>query len=245
MRNRTGIIAAALTALLACGATGCGKSKKKEAIAENRQKWEESLKDSVAALESRYDSIQKTLESRRDEVEELLPSFSRVDNPRYVDGFYIDSEWKDRYPLQQTGIVARILDDESIELVAACSGNRFTAIELSGDGWSRRTATVEPDQALNRTFGGLTTVAFSGPETDSIAMSLAGAPAPVTITYLGASPKSASLTPAQARMLTLTARLWDGRRQVRQAEKELPATLKKLQILKTREPKADPGKAEE
>lgn len=241
MKRKSALLAAGLALLITAGATGCGNRTKKEEIAAKRDKWEASLKDTISSLEQKRDSLQKRIETDRDEVETLLPRFSRVDNPRYVEGFYIDSSEKDRYPLQATGITARLLDNESIEFVAACEGNRFTAIELSDGENSRRSADIAPDQALNYTRGNLTTVAFSGADADSIAMFILGAnPENLSVSYLGSRPKRVKLSSSQAGHLVLTSRLWQSRSNIRKAEKELSATLKKLQIMNTRD--AENGK---
>ena len=104
--------------------------KEKSDKAVERERWIESLNDSVALYKSQIDSATSRLEELHDNVGLMLQDFEYVNNPREVEGYYIYKGWRQRYPLQGNGLVARISKDEGLELIACHKGAPFTSVAM-------------------------------------------------------------------------------------------------------------------
>lgn len=221
-----------LLTLLAASAASCGQVRKSEAAKEH-EAWEQSLNDSVAALRASVENDTRLIDSLHQEVGRLLPLFDRIDDPRQVEPFTIRKGWTARYPLTSTGLVARITENENIELVAALAGGTFDRLTVSAPRLGEQSTDVVPhDQALNYRAAGLNTVAFSGLRADSVARLIALAPeGSVTVAY-GAT--SRRLPAAEQQMIADTWRLADAHRQAQIKERQLLITDQKIKILQQR-----------
>lgn len=205
-------------------AAGSGCSPKKPEAAEQREKWLESLNDSITAYQKQTEEVNSQLDDARKRVGELIGSFDYVSHPREVEGYYILNGWKERYPLRETGLVARVTEDERFELIATLTGAHFNEVGVTADGETLQTEVVPHDQALNYRAGNLNTVCFTGSRADSIgALISAHEASKITVTYLN-GPKTGSLTlpESEKAMIAATWRLYDSQRTVHSYEKELP-----------------------
>ncbi len=232
------LISIAGTALALAAVLGsCADKSAKERVAEQRRQWEASLTDSVASVRRQTDSVKSRLESLRSETDRLLGEFRCIDNPREVEKYYLPSVKGYSYPLTSTGLGARLMANEQLELVAVLSGPRFTGIAISGGDMKLRTHDVVPDQALNYRSGNITTVAFSGRDIDSIASSLATMEGKVTVTYFdgGRQVGETTLSEPQAKALLLAGQLAHTRRETLLSEKRLLLLGRKLSMLESRE----------
>ena len=136
--------------------------------------------------------------------------------------------------LNSTGVAARVLKSEGLELVAALSGARFNTLRAMSGNESAETDRVPADQALNYTAGGLTTVAFSGAKADSVAMLISrNAASSVTLQYLndGKIAKSISLTDLQKQWISQTWQLCSMQKEIHSLENSMLLSGRKLQIL--------------
>ena len=224
--------------MTATGLTACRDKSRKEAIADQRVKWEESLKDSLVRYEKELEETQRALPELRGRVNELLQNFTLVNNPREVEGYYIYAPARAAYPLTSTGITARLTKSEAPEIIAALKSGNFSAIRISApDGASVTSATVPYDQALNYRAGGLNTVAFTGAQADSLLRFVAShGSKPLTVEYLNPQKvTSAKIAGQQLETLTATAHLLEAREELHRAEISLPALSRKIQRLKSRE----------
>ena len=224
------ILAAAMT--LTVGA--CKKYDGSKAEAQ-RQQWAESLNDSIARLtkERAQDSL-RVIELRAGIAAEI-GNFTEVSNPREVEPYYILTAFRGAYPLTSTGIAARIMKSEQLELVAALSGDRFNSIRVTSGDASVNSATVPADQALNYTSGGLTTVAFSGGAADSICDLVARSAAdPVRLEYLqnGAVRKTVTLSDRQKQWLGATWKVCGAQKESHLLEQKMLIDSRKIEILK-------------
>lgn len=227
-------IAALLSGLLILG--GCSSSgKKNEKLEQQRLSFEAEMADSLALYQSRLDSLQGAIPRMMTEVDSMLRNFDRVENPREVEGYYILRSARKNYPLEQTGLIARITNNETLEIIAALRGGFFDHIEVS-DGTSTATSAVVPhDQALNYRIGNFTTVAFTGPEADEVARLIAESTNAPTVTFLNPGKTgSLKLSEQQRSTISETYRLYAKRRQINAAEKEVPLLARKCEILKAR-----------
>lgn len=234
---------AVVLVLVSC--TGCAKRVEKSDKAMEHERWIASLEDSVAALRQEASAAEMRLDEATAEVSSMLENFDYVSKPREVEGYTILKGWGSRYPLTSTGLVARITESEGLELVAALSGSTFSRIAVSAGGERAESAVVPHDQALNYRTAGMTTVAFSGPEADSVAALIAGNSGDrIELSFLenGVTGKI-SLPEANIRMIAETWRLYSLRREVEQLERKLPlinARVSTLRRLKDRRAGASP-----
>lgn len=238
--------AAPLLLLLLAGAAGCKKYTGEKA-AQQRQEWLASLSDSITALNGRRAADSLRLEELRGTIAESLASFTQVANPREVEPYYILSRFKGAYPLSGTGVAARMMRNEQAELIAALRGARFNAVRAVSGSQSATSATVAADQALNYTAGGLTTVAFTGAEADSVCRLIADHRAePVTLEYLQNGSVAGKIT-LSADQKTWVADTWDlcsANIEAHRLEKSQLTDSRKIEILevKLREQREATGK---
>ncbi len=235
IRHRS--ILTAGVALLLLSVSSCRDKSRKEAIAAERDRWEASLKDSLDHFEKQLEEKQHNLPLMREEAGLILGEFTYVENPREVEGYYILTSARNNYPLTSTGITARLTKGESPEVIAALSGGNFSAIRLSvPSGESVESQTVPYDQALNYRAGGLNTVAFTGGSADSLLNFAFSHPdEEMTLTYLNPGEvRKIKIAAKDRKVLESTMRLVKSRKDLRQAEAEIPALSRKIQRLKSR-----------
>ncbi|MDE5653202.1 MAG: hypothetical protein K2I48_07035 [Muribaculaceae bacterium] len=236
---------ASLTVLAGCILTGvilsaCGSDNKRaEAAAAAREEWHDALRDSIARITNLREKDSLEITSIRTRIDELLPEFTPVENPREVEPYYILSAFRGSYPLRSTGIAARVTASQRFELIAALNGQGFDAIRIvAPDGTSATSATVAHDQALNYTSGSLTTVAFTAGPSDNIGRLVeARGDAPLTLEFLrgGKCVASHKLSDAQKRWISTTWRLADCRKSLDSLENASTINSRKLGILVMRE----------
>lgn len=219
MKSTNAIYSSLLAAALfsACGV------KQPKAV-EERNAWIDSLNDSIALYQKKTAEVQEKLASQRMEVGQLLQNFDYVNNPREVEGYYILKSWKARYPLNATGLTARVTEDERFELIATLSGKKFTSIAVSASSETLSTDVVPHDQALNYWDGSLDKVCFTGSKADSIGWLLSqNHDAKCTAAFLEGSPVSNFNIPKdEVEMVGRTWQLYTAQRECHALEKELP-----------------------
>lgn len=219
---------------LCLGGTGCKKYTGEKAAAQ-RQEWLASLRDSISTISAQRQADSVRLDELRTRLTDEIGRFTQVANAREVEPYYILSAFKSKYPLSSTGIAARMMNNEQIELIAALSGSRFNAIRVSSGNATATSLTVPADQALNYTSGGLTTVAFTGPQADSISEVVGSHRAdPVRLDYLqnGSVAKSITLSADQKEWIAGTWDVCGAHEEARHLEKQLLVSGRKLEILK-------------
>lgn len=212
-----------------------GCAHKNDSGERARSAYKEVLADSIAATEAEIDSCNNNVAILSEKVNELLPDFVPVNKAREVEGYTIFRGWESRYPLQQTGLVARIAENEGLELVAALSGGVFDQIRVSGPTASEFSEIVPHDQALNYRRDGLTTVMFTGARADSIAMLIADNELnPVTVTYLQGGRQTGSwrMPEDYKKMISITWLLSSTHREQNRVERRAMMLGEKLKILR-------------
>ncbi len=159
---------ALLPALLLASCAGGNTDKNKA-----KNEYAKALNDSIEAIQRDIDSCENRLHAMSDNVDLWMRDFTVVDNSKEVEAYYIFNGWQDNYPLQSTGIVARISANERLELIASLKGATFNAVMVQSGTDSATTAVVPYDQALNYRREGLNTVMFTGEEADAVAKLIA------------------------------------------------------------------------
>lgn len=241
MKTTTTFLYAAVSAILAVTMAGCGHKNEKSPAAAEHEQWLASLPDSVEKAKSDLQAAESRLTMLHDSVGRMLARFEHADNPRQVEGYTIIRGWSRSYPLTSTGIIARITEDERLEIIAALKGGVFSRIKaVASSGEVAESDDVPHDQALNYRQSGLNTVAFSGAGADSIAALAASASGPVTIEFLNPGHTgSIRLDGADLENLRQTWLLYQTQRQAEQLERSLPLLSKKIDILRRRIDRAD------
>lgn len=203
--------------------SACGGSKKTEAE-QKREAWLASLNDSIALYQKQMEGVSAELSEVQRKVGEMVGDFDYVNNPREVEGYYIYKGWKSRYPLTQTGLVARVTEDERFELIATLTGGFFNEIAATSDGVTASSGVVPHDQALNYRAGNLNKVCFSGEKADSVgALIAAHQSGPVTVSYLDGRRTGSLQLPADERlMVAATWQLYSMQKKAHSLEKEMP-----------------------
>ena len=225
------ITIAILPALLLASCAG-GNADKDKAKNDYRQ----ALADSITAAQRNVDSCENRLKVMTDNVNQWMRDFTVVNNSREVEGYYIFNGWQNRYPLQSTGMVARISNGERLELIAALKGSTFNAVMVERGEKSATTAVVPHDQALNYRREGLNTVMFAGAEADSVAQMIADNELNVVkIIFLeNGKPKGSWQIPEDyKKMISATWMLYSSRQQQMRLEAEMKKEFKKIEILRT------------
>lgn len=224
-------ISAILTAVLLASCAG-GTADKDKAKNDYRK----SLSDSITAAQKRIDSCESRITLLTEDVSRRLQDFSIVDNAKEVESYYILTGWQNRYPLQSTGLVARISNGESLELIAALKGSTFNSIKVESGSDSAASSVVPHDQALNYRREGLNTVMFAGEAADSVARLIAdNAMNPVKVVFLenGDVKGSWQMPDDYKEMVSATWTLYSSRRQQMNLEANMKLLHKKIEILRT------------
>ena len=203
-------------------ASGCKKSGKTQA-ALAREEWITSLNDSIAEYQATIDSCTSGLERLHASLEEELKDFTLVSNPREVAGYYILDGWQSKYPLQKTGIVARISEDEGLEVVAVLSKGVFNHLKLECENETYISPVVPHDQALNYKTSEWNSVCFTGSAADSIAMFIANhSNGKINLSFIENKTSGAFVVPQDEKaMITSTWNLYKKRREVKELEKTM------------------------
>lgn len=210
---------------------GCSRVKK-PAAAEEREKWIESLNDSIADYKRLIDSTSNELNMIHSEIGELITEFEFVSNPKAVEGFYIYKGWKSKYPLSTTGMIARINESEGLELLATLKGGTFNRIEVSDPNETLTSETVEHDQALNYRTQSFNTVCYYGGKADSIAMMISdNMPDKITVEYLGSGKKSSIVLPSdQKEMIAATWQLYSRQQESKKLERNMTVWSHRIEV---------------
>lgn len=197
---------------------------KKTAAEEEREKWLLSLNDSIASYKSKIESDGKELDVIRTDIGSMIVNFDHVSNPKLVEGYYIYKGWNTRFPPVQTGITARITQNEGFELIAASTSATFDQIKVNAGGEEAISDVVPHDQALNYRAGSLNRVCFYGNAADSIGILIAShLPDTITLTFINGGKSSNYTIPAdQKEMIAATWQLYSSQREAHRLESEIP-----------------------
>ena len=233
------IMALALIMLAGC-------AKKNESGKEMQKSYQVALDDSIKNVTFKIDSCNDVAKSLQDKIANLLPEFRAVSKAREVEGYMIFQGWENRYPLQNTSIVARLSESRQLELIGVLKGGEFDRIRVSVPSQTAETAAVPFDQALNYRQGGLNTVLFTGPEADSVAQLIADNELnPITVTFLngGRTTGTWKMDHDNAKMITMTYLLYSANKDHKRLEQESLKLGEKLKLLRQHQ-EAGKNKAE-
>lgn len=197
---------------------------KTPAAVEEREKWLLSLNDSIAKYEKERGEVELKIQQAREKAGGMVEYFDYVNNPREVEGYYIFSGWKTRYPMQKTALIARVTQDERFELIATLTGGHFNEIGVTSAGETVSSEVVPHDQAFNYRAGNLNTVCFYGEKADSIGKFIAShSTGEIAVIYLNpAKTGTLNLPSDEKQMIARTWELYAAQKHLHSLEKELP-----------------------
>lgn len=229
------LLALPLVCLCACGGAGEGSDpaageKGAPTAADRREAWRGSLADSVDALQVRYDECQEECERARERFATLLERFEIVNDPMLVEPYRVEKGWKNYDTTGKQGILARVLEDGTIEIVATTAGD-FSSITLSSGGECVSSGSVPSGNALHATVGSLTRVAFNEAEALA-AFTATHRDQPVTLTF--SNGKSFALSKAQKDMIADTWTFAQTLAEINELERRESVIYNKLQLCQTK-----------
>lgn len=220
----------ALPVLLLASCTGSKTDREKK-----MNTYMEALGDSITSNEARIDSCNSRITVLNGTINDMTAGFAVVNNSREVEGYYILDGWQKRYPLSSTGIIARISDNEQLEIIAALKSATFNTMTVRTPGGNIMSETVPHDQALNYRREGLNTVMFSGSRADSIAALIANNELNnISVDFLeGNAVKGSWQIPDDyKKMISATWRLYSARRELRTLERTTVMLREKINLLR-------------
>lgn len=199
-------------------------SQKKSDAQKEREGWLLSLNDSIASYQKQMEEVSSRLSEAQKEVGRKIAAFEYVSHDREVEGYYILRGWESHYPLQSTGLIARISKNEGLEIIAALTGATFNEIAVSADGNTVTSGVVPHDQALNYRTGSLNRVCFSSVKADSIGCFIAGmGTKDISLIFLEGNPvKAITLDKSQQKMVAETWSLYNSQMEAHRLEREMP-----------------------
>ncbi len=212
-----------------------GCAHKNESGKEAQESYKKALEDSISNVTAEIDSCNDVAASLTDKIGSLLPEFRSVNKAKEVEGYTIFQGWENRYPLQNTGLVARLNASRQLELVGVLKGGEFDRIRVTVPSGSAESAVVAYDQALNYRRGGLNTVLFSGDEADSIAALIADNELnPITVTFLngGKSTGTWKMPNDYAKMITMSYLLYSSNLEQQRLTQKSHLLTEKLKLLR-------------
>lgn len=221
--------------LAACSHTGenadkGGAAGVKSGNTDPRQAWCRNLKDSLDLYRQQNDTLQSRIEAVRSEFTALVSDFEIVTDPMLVEPYRVVRGWKGHDTTGRQGILARVLEDGSIEVVVTAAGD-FSSVTLSSSGESVKSCTVPAGNALHTRTGGLTRVAFN--EAAPLAAFVAGhISKPVTLTLSGG--KSFTLNGAQKKMMADSWRFASLQKELNELERRESVIYNKMQLVRTK-----------
>ncbi|MDE6296418.1 MAG: hypothetical protein K2L89_01095 [Muribaculaceae bacterium] len=212
-----------------------GCAKKNESGQKAQDSYKEALEDSIKSVSAEIDSCNSVATTLSDKVGSLLPEFRAVSNPHEVEGYMIFQGWEKRYPLTETGVVARLSESRQLELVAALKGGEFDRIRVSAPSVTAESDVVKYDQALNYRANGLNTVLFTGAQADSVAQLISENELnPIMVTFLngGKSVGTWKMHNDNVKMITMTYLLYSSNKEHKRLEQESLKLGEKLKLLR-------------
>lgn len=213
---------AVISASAVLSLSSCKKVKTPQSALEHEQ-WIESLNDSVRRYQSEQDKINAEIPQLNDKIKGLLEKFSFVKNPKAVEGFYILKPWAGKFPLTQTAVIARITEDERLEVIAALTKGRFNHIRLRAGAEQFESPVVPHDQVFNYYTSEINYVTFP----DSVSLDIAGfisrnRDLNINVSYLeNAVTGSLSLPQNEIQMITETLELFKLQTELKEKEKTI------------------------
>ena len=109
----------------------CSGKEKQSEVAQQRAAWIKSFKDSTTAIRSEMEQINTDICKYQNDISVLLSDFEVIDNPKYVEKYSVYKGWKDYDTGAKTGILLRLCENSTLELIATLQGGYFDKISVT------------------------------------------------------------------------------------------------------------------
>lgn len=166
MKKHTFLICALAASLTSCSSHSSQQSDTAAAQARSAnsvQVWEQALRDSITCIQARYDESVVRSDSAKAMLKDLLQRFEIIQDPLLVEPYRVAKGWGKHDTTGKQGILARALEDGSIEIVVTAA-TEFSSITLSAGADKIQSQSVPAGNALHTSANGLTRVAFNNAE---------------------------------------------------------------------------------
>lgn len=222
-------VSAALLTLASCGSKS-DKPAETTRAARQHAAMRASLRDSAALYASRLSQIQALIDARQPKLDSLLSLFEMDVRPEYVEHYRVARGWRGYDTMASTGILARITEDGTPELIASSASGKFNSLELTDGSQSVALAPVTSSD-LNYTVGGMTRVAFMGDEVLELCRFAAvNEGKPLKVVYKGGVGGTLTLSASQKSMLALIARTFDTQKEIESLNRQFTVAFNKQQL---------------
>lgn len=227
----SGVCAALLSgAVISCGGEGKNADSLTPA-ARQHAAMRASLRDSVEKYSRLASSLQAEIDTLTPRFNSLLDCFEMDIRPEYVEHYRVARGWKGYDTMSATGILARLTEDGTPELIATNSGMPFTSVSVEADGDKASTSPVAQGTDLNYTVGNVTRVAFIGDDALRLCrFAAARGQSDIRLVYSGKTSSAITLSRKQKDMLALMARAIDTKQRLDSLERKHMAAFNKMQL---------------
>lgn len=226
-----------ISTLLLVVASCSNGSKNPSEISNRHSQWVNSLNDSLTAVRQASEENMQLIESLDSVIIELSSQFSKTANSKLVENYIVKKEFINYDTESQTGLIARITENNEFELIATLKGKNFSAIEITNGSESVKSAIVPYDKALNFRTPTANIVAFKDNKVDSIGRFISeNRDKPLKLIFLlGKSKQSSIVIPKnQQEMIALTWNYVDANIRKAKAERLTLLLSEKAKIIETR-----------
>lgn len=229
---KLGYVIFALLILISCGRD---KNNQSESALQHSA-WIESFNDSVSKIRVEMEEINNNITLNQNNISTLLPKFEVIDNPRFVEKYSVYKGWKDYDTGAKTGVLLRLSENSSLELIATLQGGIFDRISVQINSESLYSTVVPYDKALNYRIGNTNIVAFKGKEIDEICRLIANnIDSEVKFSFIGnKKQKTITLNKEQKEMISETFHLWECNNNINKGNLRLQLLSEKLKIYESR-----------
>lgn len=198
--------------------------------ADAKQAWEQALQDSITSIQARYDQAVVRSDSAKAMLQDLLQRFEIIHDPLLVEPYRVAKGWGTHDTTGKQGILARALEDGTIEIVVTAATG-FSSITLRAGGDKIQSQSVPAGNALHTSANGLTRVAFNNAE--PLARFVHDHAGAAIILSCGTS-KDFTLNEAQKRMITDTYNFVRLQATVHELDREQSVLYNKLLLCNTK-----------
>ncbi len=217
---------------------GCGSKEehadRSSAAARRHASMRASLHDSVALYTEKSLMLESKIDSAKKQFDELVSKMEATSPEEYVEIYRVLRGWRGYDTMAGTGIIARLLENGDVEVVASSASGPFSSVSLSAGGESVSTQPVKSGSGLNYTVGNVTRVTFIG--ADALALcdfAEAHEGDALTLTYNGSKTSVLKLTPSQAEMLSFFGRITAAKKQLDTYEKSYMVAFNKQMLYRS------------
>ena len=225
------------SALLLLATASCSPDSKKPTDAANKHaQWVNSLSDTLIKVRQEMDDNIMLIASLDSSINKLSSHFTKTSNPKLVENYIITNDFVNYDTESNTGLIARITEDNHFELIATLKGGSFNQIMVSDGQSAVESSVVNYDKALNHKIGSTNIVAFKDAKSDSIGQLINNNEAAnLKLKFINnSSSQSVNLSAKQKSMISRTWQYYNAIREKERLERQSLLLSEKAKILETR-----------